>query len=67
MTNDTTNYHPDPATHNHDRDDPGLRYPCPGWKSGEPWTDSPPCQRCGHYHQTTPDRCVGAVGMADED
>ena len=26
----------------------------------------PPCQRCGHYHQTTPDRCVGPVGLADE-
>ena len=66
MTTDTTNHHPDPAIHDHDRrDDPGLRYPCPNWKLGA-WTDYPPCQRCGHYHQSTPDRCVGAVALADE-
>ena len=65
MTTDTTNHHPDPAIHDHDRDDPGLRYPYPNWKLGA-WTDYPPCQRCGHYHQSTPDRCVGAVGLADE-
>lgn len=39
--------------------DSGLRYPPP------PGAAYPPCQRCGHFHQTTPDVCVGAVGYAD--
>jgi hypothetical protein len=62
-----TNHHPDPATHDHHRDDPHLRYPCPGWATTDaPWAAYPPCQRCGHYHQSTPDLCVGSAGQADE-
>jgi hypothetical protein len=41
MTTDTTNHHPDPAIHDDDRDDPGLRYSCPNWEV-RPWTDYPP-------------------------
>ncbi|HXU98010.1 MAG TPA: PRC-barrel domain-containing protein [Jiangellaceae bacterium] len=65
MTTDTTNHHPDPAIHDDDRDDPRPALFVPELEV-RPWTDYPPCQRCGDYHQSTPDRCVGAVALADE-
>ena len=41
MTTDTTNHHPDPAIHDDDRDEPGLRYSCPNWKLGRGPTTRP--------------------------